>query len=170
MSTSRTISAASFTPTVWRSERGRRGQRGRIAPRIWKSCALAGVVAILATGCGGGKLSADALSKQAESVQSVAAEGAMLARDAAAGKATGTFTHVHSSELAKTASQTVSSLESAQAEPTLEPRRRRLAGIAGDVSRDLGRLGDASKVERRALAVELATAAERSKRLGEELK
>ncbi len=155
---------------MWRSEPGPRGQRGRIGLRIWKSCALAGVLAILATGCGGGELSADALSKQAESVQSVAAEGAMLARDAAAGKATGTFTRVHSSELEKSASQAASSLESAQTQPALEPKLRRLAALAGDVSDELDRLGEASKAEQRALAVRLASAAVRSKRLGKGLK
>jgi len=54
-------------------------------------------------GCGAGELSASALSKQADSLRSLAAEGALLAEDASAGKTTRTFSRVHSSDLDKAA-------------------------------------------------------------------
>ena len=50
------------------------------------------VVLAVGTGCGGqGELDAGALSQQAKALQSVAAEGALLAHDAASGKSTGVY-------------------------------------------------------------------------------
>jgi hypothetical protein len=61
---------------------------------------------LLVAACGGGgELSADALKKEAESIQSFAAEGALLARDVADGKSTVPFTRVHAGELADNAAK-----------------------------------------------------------------
>jgi hypothetical protein len=47
------------------------------------------ILALLGAGCGsGGKLGAKALSQQSKSLQSEAAEGALLAQDAVSGKTT----------------------------------------------------------------------------------
>jgi hypothetical protein len=142
----------------------------RIGRSRRRALALGGVVAFLCAGCGGGKLGAKALSQQAESLQSVAAEGALLARDASAGKTTRTFARVHSSDLDEAASQAASSLRTAKTRPALEPKLRRLAALAGGVSDELKRLGGASQEEQRALAGKLQSAAERSKQIGEGLK
>jgi uncharacterized phage infection (PIP) family protein YhgE len=141
--------------------------------RLGKRCsrtALVVVLVLLSAGCGGGELSASALSKQADSVRSLASEGALLAGDASAGKTTHTFTHVHSSELEKTASQMASTLETAKTRPALEPKLHRLARLAGGVSDNLDQLGNASKSEQRRLANELQRAAEQSNRIAEGLK
>ena len=132
--------------------------------------ALIVALALLSAGCGGGELSASALSKQADSVRSLAAEGALLAGEASGGKTTGIFTRVHSSELDKTAAQTASTLEKAKTTPAVEPKLHRLATLARGVSADLNRLGSAPKQEQRTLADELQRAADQSNRIAESLK
>ena len=127
-------------------------------------------VALLCVGCGGSELSASALSKQADSLRSLAAEGALLAKDALAGKTTRTFSRVHSSDLEKTASKAAASLETAKTKPALESKLQRLASLARRISDDLDRLGRASKGEQRSLANELQRAAERSNQIAESLK
>ena len=122
------------------------------------SRALAAVVGIglLAAGCGsGGTLSAKALSQESSTIQSLAAEGAMLARDSAAGKTTHVFTRVHSEYLHKAASQSAKSLQSAETTPALRPKLRRTARVATRVSSELEQLGHASSTEQQRLAREL---------------
>jgi len=128
------------------------------------------IVGLVGAGCGsGGMLGAKALSQQSKSLQSLAAEGALLAQDAAAGKTTGIYTREHAADLRKAASQLEASLRVAKTEPALEPKLRRLVALAAHVSADLNRLGSASKEEDRALSRELQTAAEESKKIAEGL-
>jgi hypothetical protein len=122
--------------------------------------ALIAVLALLASGCGGGgRLSAKALTQQSTSLESLAAEGALLARHAGAGKTTRIFTRVHSGYLYEAASKEASSLRTAKTEPALEPKLRRIASLADKVSADLKRVGHASKAEQPRLARELEAAA-----------
>ena len=122
---------------------------------------LAVGIALSACACGaGGSLSAEAITTQSSSVQSLAAEGALLGRDSAAGKTTAIYTRVHSEALAKAASKAAASLQSATTEPGLEPKLRRVASLAGEVSDDLKQLGHASRNEQLRLAKELSKAAE----------
>ena len=132
--------------------------------------ALILAAALLCSGCGDGKLGASALSKQADSVRSLAAEGALLANDASAGKTTRTFARVHSSDLDKAAAKAATSLETAKTKPALESELHRLATLARRVSDDLDRLGSASKDEQRTLASDLQRAAEQSNQIAEGLK
>ena len=92
-------------------------------------------------------------------MQSLASEGAFLARDAAAGRTTAIYTRVHSEALEQAASKSASSLQTAKTKPALEPKLRRVAALASKVSADLKRLGHASKSEQNALARELGKAA-----------
>ncbi len=92
-------------------------------------------------------------------MQSLAAEGALLARDSAAGKTTAIYTRVRSEDLSKAASTSASSLQTAKTQPGLESKLRRVASLASKVSADLKRLGHASKAEQSSLARELGTAA-----------
>ena len=122
------------------------------------SRALAAVVGIglLAAGCGsGGTLSAKALSQKSSTVQSLAAEGALLARNSAAGRTTGVFTRVHSEYLHKAASQSAKSLQSAKTTPALQPKLERTARVATRVTSELEQLGHASSAEQQRLAREL---------------
>jgi hypothetical protein len=109
-----------------------------------------------AAGCGGGgTLSAKALSQESKSMKSLAAEGALLARDAQAGRTTRIFTRVHSEDLYKAASKSSTSLRAAKTEPGLDSELRKLTYLAGKVSTDLKRLGHASKDEQPGLARDL---------------
>ena len=128
------------------------------------------VLALLGAGCGdGATLSAKALAKKAESLQSQAAEGALLARDAVDGKTTRIYTRVHGSDLHKAASEAQTSLAKARTEPALEPKLRRLAALAASVTVDLDRLGEAPQNEQRRLARNLETAAHQSGQIAEAL-
>ena len=75
------------------------------------SCSRCLAVALLLTGCGGGgTLGPRSLAKQSDAVQSLAAEGALLAQDGVDGKTTGIFTREHGGFLAKAATTAASSL------------------------------------------------------------
>jgi len=149
---------------IWRRLGGMSLRRERVL-------VLGVILALVAAGCGGGgKLGAKALSQQSKSLQSLAAEGALLAQDAVSGKTTRIYTREHSSDLYKAASQAEASLKAARTEPALEPKLRQLAALAAQVSAALKRLGGASKDEQRALGRELQTAARESKTIGKGLK
>jgi hypothetical protein len=129
------------------------------------------ILALVGAGCGGGgMLGAKGLSQQSKSLQSLAAEGALLAQDAVSGKTTRIYTREHSSDLYEAASQAEASLKAATTEPALRPRLRQLTALATGVSAALKRLGGASKDEQRALGRELETAARESEKIGQELK
>jgi hypothetical protein len=132
--------------------------------------ALALVAVLLTAACGGqGTLGAKALGEQSKAVQSLAAEGALLAQDAAAGKSIGIYRREHSSELATAASKAEASLAGARTEHSLEPKLRALTALAGKVHADLKRLAHASEAEQRALGKALDAAAHTSERIGEQL-
>jgi hypothetical protein len=136
-----------------------------VAPRHRSGALVLAVgIALSACGCGGGgTLSASAITKESTSMQSLASEGAFLARDSAAGKTTAIYTRVHSEALAKAASTSASSLQTAKTRPALEPKLRRVASLASKVSADLKQLGHASKSEQARLARELEAAAQELK-------
>ena len=122
--------------------------------------ALVVLLALLASACGsGGTLSGKALSQESKSMQSLAAEGALLGRDSAAGRTTHIYTRVHSEDLYKAASKSAKSLQSATTKPALQPKLRKVASLASKVSADLKRLGHASKAEQSRLAGELEASA-----------
>jgi hypothetical protein len=143
---------------------------GHVSLRRERLLALAVILAVLCAGCGsGGKLGARALSQQSKSLQSLAAEGALLAQDALSGKTTSVYTREHSADLYKAASQAEASLKTAQTRPALQPKLRRLAALAAQVSAALHRLGGAPKDEQRTLGRELQAAAQQSKQIGKAL-
>jgi hypothetical protein len=106
---------------------------------------------------GGGTLSTKAFQKQAESLQSFAAEGALVAEGTADGRATETFVSVHTEYLGKAATKVETDLGSAQASGGLEEKRKsalRLAGRITDQLEQLHRAPDDPKLAAR-LAAEL---------------
>ncbi len=147
-------------------------------PEIWTvvlrvKCGLGvgAMLVLIGGGCAsGGKLGAKALSQQSKSLESEAAEGSLLAQDAASGGSTRIYTREHSSELAGAASHAEDTLKAAKIEPPLESKARELAVLAGQISVDLQRLRNASRDEARALARELQAAARASQKIGEGLK
>ena len=114
------------------------------------------VLSIVGAACtSGGSLGAGDLSQQMESLKSIAAEGALLAPDAALGRTTRTYTREHSAQLHEAAAQAEALLRAATTDPGLESARRKLVVFAGRVSAALGRLANASRMEDRVLAREL---------------
>jgi hypothetical protein len=89
---------------------------------------------------GGGTLSTKAFQKQAESLQSLAAEGALVAKGTADGRATETFVSVHTEYLSKAATKVETKLRSAQASGDLEEKRKSALRLAGRITDDLGQL------------------------------
>ena len=95
----------------------------------------------LLAGCGGtGTLDQKTFQKEAESIQSVAAEGALLARDVADGKSTVPFTRVHAGELHEQAAKLEETLSTATAQPALEDEVAEAVELAGDVVASLDQL------------------------------
>ena len=79
------------------------------------------------------------LSKEAETVQSTAAEGATLAAQVARGRTTEPFARIHAHELAEQAKSAGKVLREAQA-PGYDPDREKAAHVAGQVEQALERL------------------------------
>ena len=96
---------------------------------------------VAATSCGGGgTLSKKELQKQAEAVQSFAAEGALVAQGAQQGRTTETFVRVHTEYLAKAARKVERELGSKHASEGIEQKREQATKLASLVSQDLDRL------------------------------
>lgn len=112
-------------------------------------------------------MGASALAQRASAVQSLAAEGALLAGDSASGRTLAVYRHEHAAELSSSAASAASTLATERAAPALEPERRRLGEIARRVASGLRRLEDASRSESRILEHELQRAAAASTRLGD---
>jgi hypothetical protein len=117
---------------------------------------------LLVAGCGGkGVLGPKALQQEATGLQSLAAEGGVLAGDAARGRSTSVFLRVHAQYLTKAAQSSASTL--AAGGPAAQP----LAAVARIVALDLGRLSrsGADRTQQRRLAAAFARAATRAAKL-----
>ena len=110
-----------------------------------------------------------AIAKHSEALQAVAAEGALLAADAAAGRSTRIYTREHSAYLSGAASKEASALTSAHTAPALAQKLRVVTGLATRVSAALRRLGKASRSEQRLLAAQLERAARQSAQIARSL-
>ena len=154
----------------WRRSPAPKSEHGSVSLRLRRVLGVGVILAVVGGGCSSsGQLGTQALSQHSKSLQSEAAEGALLAQDAASGRTTRVFTRVHSADLSGAASKAEGTLKAAKTEPALEPKVRQLAVLAGRISADLERLGSASRDESRALALELQAAARASQKIGEGL-
>jgi hypothetical protein len=128
--------------------------------------ALSALVFVL-TGCGGGTLDAQSFKKEAEAIQSFAAEGALLADDVADGKSTVPFTRVHAGELTERAAKLAQTLASAEATPAVREELAEAVELAKLVTARLEELenapGDAEAARR--VRRELEAAARRAEEL-----
>jgi hypothetical protein len=114
------------------------------------------LVLLLCAGCGaGGRLGAEDLSHQLDALRSHAAEGALLAQEAAGGRLTRTFTREHSSALSESVAQAETSLKAATTDPALEAELSRLEVLAARIGSALERLSTAPRSQDRAIAREL---------------
>jgi hypothetical protein len=115
--------------------------KGRLTMRgLWLLCMT---LVLLTAGCGGSAtLTEHSLRKEAEKVQSSAAEGALLAADVARGRTTEPFARIHSGKLAEQAKSVANVLRTAKA-PGIEADRRQAAATAAEVEQALERLHSA---------------------------
>lgn len=122
---------------------------------------------LLLAGCGGQAApGAKTLKQEATTLQSIAAEGGILAADSARGRFTRAFARVHASELAKAAEASGAVLAKGRSAPA-----HALAALASRVRSDLDQLARSGSDEasQRRLAAELAHAATRAATLGKRL-
>lgn len=121
------------------------------------------LLAATASGCGGkSTLGPKALQQEAKGLQSLAAEGGILAGDGARGRSNSVFLRVHAQYLTKAAQSTASTLASGGT------AARPLAAVAKSVAHDLDRLAHtgSDRAEQHSLAVALTRAAARAGKLG----
>jgi hypothetical protein len=120
---------------------------------------VAFVTVLLLSGCGGSSLTKKALQQEAKGIHALAAEGSLLAGDAARGRSTVVFTRIHSRYLRASAD---SSAKTLGAGTTSEARR--LAALATRLRDDLDRLAhsDSNAPAQRALQLDLARIAAKS--------
>jgi hypothetical protein len=121
------------------------------------------VLLLAAAGCGGkGALGPKALQQEATGLQSLAAEGGILAGDAARGRSTSVFLRVHTQYLTKAAHSSATTLTAGG--PAAQP----LAAVATDVAHDLDLLAHSAsdRAQQRRLAASLARDAARAGKLG----
>jgi hypothetical protein len=128
----------------------------------WGVSYRAGIVfaaVLLLAGCGGSSLGKKALQQEAKGIQALAAEGSMLAGDAARGRTTVVFTRIHSRYLRNSASSSATTLAAGK---TAEAQR--LAALAVRLRDDLDRLSrsGSNDTEQRTLQHDLATIAAKS--------
>jgi hypothetical protein len=104
---------------------------------------LISIVLVVSAGCGGGgSVSQKDVQKQFQAIQSLAAEGALVAGGAADGRTTDVFVRVHTGYLDKAARKVETKLSSAHATGAAELDRVRAARLASSVSDELATLGD----------------------------
>jgi hypothetical protein len=103
------------------------------------------------------------LQQEATGLQSLAAEGGILAGDAARGHSTSVFVRVHVQYLTKAAQSSAATLAAGGSSA------RTLAELAQAVAHELDRLAHSGsdRVQQRQLAVALARAAARAAKLGQ---
>jgi hypothetical protein len=122
---------------------------------------------LLLAACGGqGTLGKKALSQEATGIQSLAAEGGLLAGDAARGRSTSIFTRVHARFLRDAARSSAGTLERGRTS-----KARRLAQLADRVGNDLERLSrsGSDRDQQRLLQHDLVLAAGAIERLHQSL-
>jgi hypothetical protein len=103
------------------------------------------------------------LQQEATGLQSLAAEGGILAGDAARGRSTSVFLRVHVQYLTKAAQSSAATLAAGGSSA------RTLAELAKAVAHELDRLAHSGsdRLQQRQLAVALARAAARAAKLGQ---
>jgi hypothetical protein len=135
---------------------------------------LALVASLGLAGCGGASqtLDAEALQKQAEAIESLAAEGALVAGDASEVGTTRVFVRVHAEALGKNARTLVAALAPGMAKPApgLSQKIGRVHALARSLRADLAKLERTPSSDAAArLRDRLERKAEEAKRLAESL-
>jgi hypothetical protein len=127
-------------------------------------------VALCAAGCGG-PMQAQELARSIQTLQSSAADGALLANGAARDRTRSTFVRVHSRELGEIVNHEAEKLSDAQAHGNVALRKSEAVDLASKISQSLGQLqvspGDESGAAR--TEQQLRSQAKRASKLADSL-
>ena len=104
--------------------------------------ALLAATLVLVAGCRGGAMTAFRFEKDAESLQSLATDGVLLADGVVDGRTTSAFVRTHAQELASDADKLASVVASTNPEPQLAGKTKKLAALARQVASQLHALAD----------------------------
>jgi len=101
--------------------------------------AVSGAISLF--GCGGA-MQPDELARSIETLESTAAEGALLANDVAGDRSKATFVRAHARELGETVEHEAEKLNDAEAEPQggVAPAKVKAINLADEISAALGRI------------------------------
>jgi hypothetical protein len=100
--------------------------------------ALLGAV-VMAVGCGG-PMEPQELARSVQTLESSAAEGALLASDVARDRTKATFVRAHSRDLSDTVDHEAEKLADADANGEVAVRKSQAVDLAGRISQALGKL------------------------------
>jgi hypothetical protein len=132
--------------------------------------ALSGALPLF--GCGG-PMQPEELARSIETLESTAAEGALLADHVAHDRSKNTFVRAHARELGETVEHEAEKLNDAEAEPQggVAPAKDRAIDLADQISTALGRIQTApdDEAEGGAAEKELSALSEKAGRLAEGL-
>jgi hypothetical protein len=92
------------------------------------------LAALVLAGCNGGTVDKQALTKDAETIASLATEGGFLAHKTAIGESTGPFTRIQSETLGREASNLADALGQRPTSPGIETKVRSAGKLAGQVA------------------------------------
>ena len=135
--------------------------------------AVAGMVlagALCVSGCGG-PMQPEELARSIQTLESSAAEGALLADDVARDRTKATFARAHARELGETVIHEAEKLNDADAEADVAAAKARAIELADQISAELGRIQVApnSETEGRSAEQSLTRLGERAGKLAEGL-
>jgi hypothetical protein len=126
------------------------------------------VLSLAVAGCRGGNVTSFRFQKDAESLQSMAEDGAITARSVSKGDATNAFTKTHAGELAEETKKLADVLGSAHPLPGLETKTKELVTLASQVATDLEQLqhSPGNRALARSVGAKLDDAAQKAQKLG----
>jgi hypothetical protein len=136
-----------------------------------RSAALAiAAAAVMWSGCGGA-MQPDELARSIGTLESSAAEGALLARDVARDRTKATFARAHARELGEAVDHEAEKLQDARGDGEAGVRKRAAVDLAGRISEALGQIQTAPGCEQEGRSAEraLTRLGDRAGRLAEGL-
>ena len=132
--------------------------------------AVCGAVLLAAPGCGG-PMQAQELARSVQTLESSAAEGALLAEDVARDRTKATFARAHSRDLSETVDHEAEKLADADANGEVAMRKSQAVDLADRISQALGKLQDSPGVESEGASAErqLRSSAKRAAEISDAL-
>ena len=127
-------------------------------------------IALLAAGCGGA-MQPDELARSIGTLESAAAEGALLAKDVADDRTKATFVRAHARDLGETVDHEAEKLSDASARGLVAERKTAAVNLADRISQSLGRIqiSPGSEREGRSAEASLTRLGDRAGKLAEGL-